>query len=121
MSQCQICPEGLACTGSKVLLTQPSYVFRNPDTQLWATVPCLTGYCQQCAQTANSTADVTCCGDSRKAAAENPLCGLCADGFVGWNGACIVCNQTNGGVVFALLLLSWVYVTLFHRLSQSTS
>src|SRR5258708_5585776 len=47
--------------------------------------------------------------------------GRCLSGFIDWNGKCIQCDKTNGGFLFALLLISWAYVTLFHRLAQSTS
>ncbi len=88
---------------------------------------CLPGYCDMCeAGEAPSVSDelvpgrtYSCCTENRPAASSNPLCGQCSkpDYYVS-DRSCVYCVETNGGLAFAVVMLTWLYVTLFHSLSQ---
>ena len=49
---------------------------------------------------------------------ENPLCGMCAEGFSKANQKCVECEEANGGLFFFLLLTSFCFIAAFHVFSQ---
>jgi hypothetical protein len=40
-------------------------------------------------------------------------------GYTVYGNKCVVCESTNAGIVFGLLLMQWIYVTLFHMFAQN--
>ncbi len=100
-----------------------------------------------CSDETNDTAaavgaTVSCCAANRKKADENPLCGQCEDDFYEWGGDCVcesplafsfvlgasddVASRCRlvvrgyGGFVFLFILVSWLWVLIFHMISQRT-
>jgi FG-GAP repeat/Tyrosine-protein kinase ephrin type A/B receptor-like len=63
----------------------------------------------------------SCCGSNRLPANENPLCGRCLSGYTEWNNECVQCDSVNGGLVFLVIILIWVYSIVIIRLSQTSS
>jgi hypothetical protein len=55
------------------------------------------------------------CVYPRSSTVENLLCGGCVAGYIVWSGSCVSCTTINGGLVFALLLLSFALVLLLSR------
>jgi hypothetical protein len=43
----------------------------------------------------------------------SPLCGECAPGYRSWGSECVVCDHANGGMIFAIILVSYVLVVIF--------
>jgi hypothetical protein len=63
----------------------------------------------------------SCCAEGRETASINLLCGACQSGYSRWNNKCVACAETNGGKVFGLILLLWLYILGFHRISQAST
>jgi hypothetical protein len=58
------------------------------------------------------------CSPFRKPFHENVLCGECQDEYTEWNGSCVKCDGVNGGFVFIIIVISWIYVLFTHYLSN---
>jgi hypothetical protein len=100
----------VVCDGGAPVAEAEAWVDRGADGSLRA-YECLPGYC-----VAGGA-----CGANRKPAAQNPLCGECADGFYQWGAACVSCEGASargGGLLFLLSLLLVALVWAVHRLSQ---
>eukprot|EP00824_Muranothrix_gubernata_P007523 TRINITY_DN1957_c0_g1_i2.p1 TRINITY_DN1957_c0_g1~~TRINITY_DN1957_c0_g1_i2.p1 ORF type:complete len:1275 (+),score=216.88 TRINITY_DN1957_c0_g1_i2:671-4495(+) len=46
------------------------------------------------------------------------LCGGCESGFSQWAGTCVKCTKAHAGIIFAILMLMWVYVIFQHWQAQ---
>ncbi len=135
------CPRGVACTKSGISAEDGYYVYFSRDQSLQS-IQCLSGYCKTCsggafagsaltAMGVNGSAPdlgvapgvvLSCCTENRPEAKQNPLCGACVqpDYFV-WGESCVYCTEANVPAVFGLLVLAWLYVTVFHVLAQRHS
>jgi hypothetical protein len=51
----------------------------------------------------------------------NPLCGQCLPNHSPINHVCVECRSTNGGLVFLIILVAFVFVALLHRLSRTSA
>jgi hypothetical protein len=86
---------------------------------------CLPGFCQACTNdaTGNNTNNdarlVNCCTADRQQE-NNPMCAQCIDGLVGIGNDCKVCNKANGGTIALLLIVSFIFLFIFHRASQAS-
>ena len=55
------------------------------------------------------------CAHPRLAAEHNLLCGQCVAGHIPWGGKCVRCEQSDGGMLALLLVLSLLLVAFFLR------
>jgi hypothetical protein len=111
-SECRLCPSGADCPALRNMTISPRYyAVRDAATLAVQTFLCDGSRC----------AVDGACGPNRVPAEDNPLCGQCLSGYSEWDGACIACPGTNGGLVFGLLLLAWACTLAIHALSQSDS
>lgn len=61
------------------------------------------------------------CDPSRMQTSNNVECATCDAGLSEWNNQCLQCSGVNGGLVILVIVLSWAYVLLTHKLSQDSS
>jgi hypothetical protein len=61
-------------------------------------------------------ASATCCASGRKP--QSLLCGTCLPGYSEWSGQCVPCKDIQGGYLVLFVAVSWIYVVLFHNVSQ---
>ncbi len=125
-ANCQACPVGMTCSGADGIVPDPAFfVYADADRVLQAK-PCLPGYCEACPnRTSNVANDIaaaqtySCCTVNRPPSAINPLCGQCSkpDYFLN-SGSCVYCVETQWRLVILVLLCTWLYMTVFHSLSQ---
>jgi hypothetical protein len=120
---CFPCPAGAVCAGGRIDARPGVYLYMQDENQGVRALVCGDG--GRClgghACGGNATSGViNCCTPNRLPPLQNPLCALCLPGYVEWNSACVRCDDQYGAVLFWLLLLTWVYLLVFHRLSQTT-
>lgn len=132
--ECQICPlstyqllkgstECLPCLGiagvnclNGEIRAEKGYFLTlgGPNNSIAAAIPCAsTEIC-----TGGSLGNQ--CAPHRKTSLDNLLCGECDDGYIEWQGKCIICDKTNGGLVFLILVAFWVYVVFIHYSSKKS-
>lgn len=62
-----------------------------------------------------------CASTTRLQSASNVECSQCAAGHSEWGGHCLPCESVNAGLVFLVMLLTFVYVAVTHHVSQEQS
>lgn len=101
---------GIDCTQGKITNQNGIWLLITENSDI-VTVACPNGYCLSNSQ----------CGPNRKPFTSNVLCGECDDGFTELNGNCVSCTKANIGIIFLILIVSWIYVFITHYLSNGTT
>lgn len=130
---CSLCPTGAICDGARgIVTTDDYYVYYRRDTGpdepvVLQSVQCLPQYCKACPATNATNKALTglhagmvfsCCSENRPASDINPMCGVCDTGYTIYGNVCVPCSTTDGGIVFLLIVMQWIYVTVFHWFAQ---
>jgi hypothetical protein len=55
------------------------------------------------------------CAEGRINSPDNILCSACVAGFSDWGSKCVECTEPNIGLLFGLIVASWLYVLLLHK------
>jgi hypothetical protein len=131
---CSPCPqEGALCTDTGGIVALPDYyIVINDDNGIASSYECLPKAClagDRCAANASMIPIVngygtyiqSCCAANRVNSPDNILCGACLNGYSMWGNECVYCDKPNVGMIFALALVMWSYLLVFHRLAQSTA
>jgi len=109
---CQLCPENCRCSpllgGAGIVSNADYYVSFSPQG-LAVVTKCAVGYC----------GDQSTCGPDRVQG--SPLCNQCIPGLIDWDGACVRCENANGGLILLFLLVCFLFVGALHVLSSRTS
>lgn len=122
---CAECPLGATCSPLGGIVPYPNYfIFTDDDRVVQARI-CLPGFCETCANQSYSKSDeivpgqvFSCCTVNRPDAEANPLCGRCDSEYYLADGECIYCTETDKGLATVVVLLTWLYITVFHSTTQ---
>jgi hypothetical protein len=60
------------------------------------------------------------CSTNRDPSPSNYLCGNCLNGYVQWRDGCVECSYIKVGILFVVLIVSFIYVWILYHLSQKT-
>lgn len=63
----------------------------------------------------------TLCDPTRLQSSSDVECAECIDSYSEWNGRCVKCTSSSGGLLLLVFIGSWVYVIITHHLSQGSS
>jgi hypothetical protein len=129
---CIPCPAGTTCPdGLSVRANINKYVTFHSLTGEALVYDCQLGYCTDCSGDDNpgsispitGMAAQTCCASNRVTAIGNinPVCGQCNPGYSTWSGECVQCDRVHWDYVILFIIISWFYVYVFHKISQTTS
>jgi hypothetical protein len=72
-------------------------------------------------QSNNGTEAQSLCAPPRLNSPSNVLCGQCEAGYVAWGADCVECTAANGGLCFAMFVLSIALVLFLVRGSRGAS
>jgi WW domain/Tyrosine-protein kinase ephrin type A/B receptor-like len=109
---CTPCPPNADCTSGAPVAAAKYWLDVDPASGRVTVYPC-----------SNSAActDIGECAVNRKPASENPLCAACETGFQEWGSECVRCEEAQYGIIFGLVVFLFVFVLLYHFLSQAAS
>jgi hypothetical protein len=124
--QCRQCPAGGVCPGQGVVHAREGYFLAQQpggeirSFQCLSSNQCVGGL--QCLNDTDGEAKglVTCCGQNRFSGNDNPMCGQCLPGHSEWGGKCVPCAQPNIPILLLYISGAFVFMVLFHAVSQST-
>ncbi|MES1909246.1 MAG: hypothetical protein MHM6MM_002018 [Cercozoa sp. M6MM] len=127
LGPCQLCPPGALCSDGQIVALEDYWLDYGETTGNIGAYRCYQGHCRAGDLCASDTADSTtaqpqvCCSENRKAASENPLCGVCLDEYYEWGGSCIKCDNDGSvaGNIAAVVVMYVLYVCVMHYLAQS--
>lgn len=109
---CRLCPSHCRCSpsfGGAGIVADAEYFVSFAPTGLAVISKCASGACLQ---------DSTCASGRIQGSS---LCQSCEIDKREWDGQCVRCNETQGGMIFVFLLMCFVFVGILHVLSKRTS
>jgi hypothetical protein len=123
---CESCPSFGAQCSVDYVEAQNNYYLSVSTTAMITSIYCQPDHCTNnvegvsCATMVSTSGVITrsCCGVNRLPPDSNLLCGQCKPGYSEWGGRCVACESTNGGLLFLYVLISMLFVGIFHKLSQ---
>ncbi len=120
-TQCIICDQiGLSCFSRKAVVDSGYWAYVNENEGTISTYRCQ--YISDCKEQVFEYMNTPhACPIDRDQSIDNILCKKCAQDYILWNDKCILCNKSNGGLVFLLLFLGFVYIIFLHITSQKSS
>lgn len=130
--------EGLVCSGGLASVTSGYWAFTvdgvdgdGSPSKLFQTASCPPDFCpgsllQQESIGNSSTSfipssSVELCTPPRLNTPSNVLCGECEEGYIAWGSRCVPCSGANGGLIFAGVLISFLFVAFLYRTSDQAA
>ena len=133
--ECSSCPENAKCDGTHPPRPHLGYfVYKYAEKGTYESFKCMEGTClnaEDCGPnrlppyfrvlpngTIEAVTDSTNVDDDVR---ENPLCGLCVEGYYQWGNECVACDGIRWDLIAGAVFATFLFVYIVYKTSQSTS